>query len=1152
MHRRAFQLFFSPSDLSEYLRSPFATWMSRYALDHPEARPAADAGDPASLPGYGELLKRRGFEHEARVLERLRGEGRQVLALEPHDPKGPAHTREAMQAGYELIYQAHLEAAPFAGIADFLVRVPGASRLGDFHYTVWDAKLARRARPSHWLQLCCYADLLEAVQGVRPAELRVELGDGSHETLRSEEVFAFYRALRASFEAFLAGWTPDGAPLPDPAADHGRWQEEAERRLAACDHVSLVAGCTAAQQRRLAAAGIETLTGLAGATRARVPGIDERTFARLREQARLQRDSAAAPPPPRHRVLAPGEGEAGRGLALLPPASPGDVAFDLEGDPLEQDGLEYLWGVVYRGEDGMPAYHAWWAHDAAAEQRAFASFLDWLVERRRRFPDLRVYHYGGYEVAVLRRLAGRYAVREEALDELLRGQVFVDLYALVRHGVRIGEPRYSLKNVERLYRAPRAGAVQGGMESVVVYDAWRQAGEPADPGASPLLRRIRDYNEEDCRSTFELAGWLRGQAGAAGIGFQPLGRREQDERPPSEAREARRGRRALAERMLARIPASEAERAADGERWGVQELLAQLLEFHHREARPAWWELFELAGLREDERFEQLACLAGLQRTPRPPFALQQSLGFEYAFDPAQDSRIAAGDGGRLAQCLDAQVSVAELDERAGRIVLKISPDKLAKAGLAALPERVCLIRFDYRGTEVIEEAIGTLAERFHASGDLPPALRDLLLRRPPQIRGHECGAPVRRAGEPLAGAFLRAARGLDGSLLCVQGPPGSGKTTESARVILALLDAGRTVGITSHSHRAIVNLMEACAREAGGALACLKVGGDSPGDVPRFAGARHLASSSGVAASLATTPLVGATAWCFSRADLAGRLDYLFVDEASQVSLANLVGMSRAARNLVLVGDQLQLSQPTRGVHPGASGLSALDYALAGETIVPAERGLFLERTHRLRPEICAYVSQAFYAGRLEPDAGNAGRRLGPPPPAARAGRLAAVGGGLVFVPVAHQGNTQGSDEEAAVVAGLACELLGRPFTDHDGRTRPLGPDDLLVVAPYNLQVRKLEAALPAGVRVGTVDRFQGQQAPVVLVSMCASEAQLSARGIRFLFDPSRLNVAVSRAQCLAVVVGEPRLATAACRSVDEMKLVDRMCRLLQTAQRC
>lgn len=1132
MQRIDGRIVLSPTDLAEFLSSRFASWMSRGALDHPEWKPGRDASDPEALPDTGEILKRRGFAHEARVLEALQADGHDVVVFTPNQPGAREATLAAMRAGRAVIAQGHLAAERFAGIADFLVRVPGASALGAFHYEVWDAKLARHPKPTHLLQLCCYADLLETIQGVRPATVQLVLGDGTHRRFRTDDHFYFYRALRDALVRCVETWREDSPPLPDPAADHGRWQEEAERRLAACDHPSRVAFCTGVQTHKLARAGITTARAIAEATVSRVAGLDDRVFARLQEQARLQRDSAGRDVP-LHRVLGADEVESGKGFALLPPASAGDVCFDLEGDPLEIGGLEYLWGVTHRDAAGVWVYRDWWAHDRAEERRALESFLDWLGARRAKYPDLHVYHYASYETAVLKRLASREGTREDALDVLLREQVFVDLYGVVRHGLRVGEPRYSLKNVERLYRGARAGDVTSGMQSVVVYDAWRHAGEPKDWSASPLLRQIRDYNEEDCRSTAELLEWLQERQAEAGIGFAP-------EAPPAAAarEEPSPGQlfaaelHALSESMLAAIPATAEERARDARRWDLQELLAHLVLHHQREMRPVFWELHARADASIEERIEAPDCLADLRRTTRAPFPIKQSLGFEYAFDPAQDTKIDAGDTCRIAQHRFVAVDVETLDADAGRLVLKITRKKLAEAELDDLPEALCLIQFENWTTKSIEESIRDAARRFHETQALDPALEDLLLRRAPRIRGHD-GGPLQRDGEAASDALLRAARGLAGSALCVQGPPGSGKTTKSAEVICQLIRDGKKVGITSNSHKAIENVLRACAERSGGAIASVKIGGDEAA-ARAIAGCHFEDQTKAAADWLGRVSLIGGTAWCFSRPELAGRLDYLFVDEASQVSLAKVVAMGRAAKNLVLVGDQMQLAQPMRASHPGDSGLSALDHALADVATIPPERGLFLARTYRLHPKLCTFVSGAFYEDRLEPGEANERRSV------------EGIEPGLHFVSVEHDGNAQGSDEEVAEIESLVRDLLGRTFRDEAGKERPIGLDDILIVAPYNLQVRKLVARLPEGSRVGSVDRFQGLQAPVAIVSMCASEPQLSPRGIDFLLHPNRLNVAVSRAQVAAFVVASPRLATAACRSVEEMKLVNRMCRMV------
>lgn len=287
----------------------------------------------------------------------------------------------------------------------------------------------------------------------------------------------------------------------------------------------------------------------------------------------------------------------------------------------------------------------------------------------------------------------------------------------------------------------------------------------------------------------------------------------------------------------------------------------------------------------------------------------------------------------------------------------------------------------------------------------------------------------------------------------------------------------------------------------------------------------------------------VGGTAWVFSRPEAQGRFDYLFIDEAGQVSLAKLVAMAPSACNLVLLGDQMQLNQPMRGVHPGESGTSILEYYLQDHATVPEDLGIFLPKTWRMRPEICSFISNAFYDGRPNHESCAEERAIH----LTRAAKFLHGSSGLVYVPVEHRDNTYESDEEAAVVREIVADLLGQTLEEAGQRTRPVSADDILVVAPFNLQVRKLKRALP-GLRVGTVDKFQGQQAPVVIFSMTASEGDASPRGIEFLFDRHRLNVALSRAQVLAIIVASPKLEVTRCSRLEQMQLVNVFCRAAQT----
>lgn len=1118
------RIVYSPSDLTEFMESRYASWMSRRVLERLELEPA-----PGEYAARQRLLQKHGEAHERRVIEALRAEGRDLVEIEGDRGQASERTLRAIREGREVICQARLERAPFAGYADFLVRVAAGSKLGHWAYEVWEAKLAHETRPYFLIQLCSYAEMLAEIQDRTPRTLRVALGSGERRAYRSDDYLFYFRTLERQFADFMAEFDPDDRPLPDPRADHRRWQESAERLLEEIDHVSLTAGVGSAQIRNLERERIVTLGGLAQTPLDSVAKIQDTTFARLKDQAKLQVASRGHERP-LYRVLPPDPDDPHKGLALLPPPSELDVWFDMEGYPFAD--LEYLFGAAHL-EDGRPEYRDWWAHDARGEQAALEGFVDWVTERWQGDPSMHVYHYAQYELTALKKLMGRYATRENEIDELLRHHVFVDLYAIVRNGLRVGEPSYSLKNLETLYReGGREGAVKSGGDSIVQYEAWLESGQPRDWRASPLLADIRSYNREDCESTRQLADWLRERQAEKGIAHDPEPATADTDKPADDALIERQR---VACELLESIPADPDERARDAERWQVQEMLAWLLEFHRREAKPGWWRFFQRLEMTPEQRIDDPECLGGLERTERPPFAVRRSTALEYRFDPEQDTKLEAGDSCGVPQSPDGGVRLETLDRERGLAVI-------AFARRGAPGDRICLTPNDHVPAAAIEASIYDAAREWSDAGQLRPALRDLLLRRPPRVGAP---GPLVQPGEDAQDAVVRLVHALDDSTLCIQGPPGSGKTTAAARAILSLLDAGKKVGVTSNSHKAILNLMEACAELRPG-LQCVKVGGDA--DVPLVrdhAGAVHVQRTGQAASLLASRPLVGGTAWAFSNTAFENRLDHLFVDEAGQVSVANLVGMARSTRNLVLLGDQMQLAQPIQGCHPGDSGRSALDYLLGERATIPPELGVFLDHSWRLHPKLCALISGAVYDDRLEARPGTEQRVVRVPPDGARRVTKEA---GLLFVPVEHQGNGQASDEEVECIAALVDELLGREVTDVEGRrAATLGLDEILFVAPYNMQVRRLQAALPAGARIGSVDRFQGQQARVVIVSMCSSEPAASSRGLDFLFNRNRLNVAISRAQSLALVVGSPGLVGGPCATVEQMSLSNLFCRIAE-----
>jgi uncharacterized protein len=1127
---------FSPKDLIAYLEGDFAAWCER---NHAEQSRHSGNGVGASghfAPDVAdeemELVFRRGLEHEAAHLGRLKALHPGLVEIARGDGGDGAHdaTWRAMRDGAPVIFQGELRADPWMGIADFLHRMDGPCNLGAYFYEPRDTKLSRSVKPYFLLQLCAYAEMLEAMQGHRPAQFGFIFGDGTATSFRTDDVWHYYRRLKRSFEKFQRNWA-DGVQ-PDPGLDrtHGRWSECAEKLLDDRDDLSLVAGITRSQIVRLRDAGIDTLTKLAASDGAVVARMKAPTLGALSAQAGMQLASRRSGTL-EWKLRAPDAERPRRGLALLPPASVNDVFFDIEGFPFAPDGLEYLLGVV-TVNDGTPHFRDWWAHDEVEEKRAFEQLVDWLYARWLADPTLHVYHYASYERSALTRLAGKYATREQEVDQLLRKAVLVDLYPVVLHGFVVGAPSYSLKRVERLYMPPRTGEVISAGGSVVEYQRWLDERESRDPMASPILGRIRSYNKVDCESTVGLRDWLLARQGEAGVTWIPPAATGADVEPGAQATPAEE----LARTLLAR-----AEMEEDGsEPRRVTSLLAWLVEFHRREEKPWWWKYFDRLGSSDEDLYDDAECLVGLVRTATPVASIKKSWGYEYRFDVDQELKL-----GDKTQCVIVGSEGAKcdlerfVDRDRGLVELKVGPGK-------TLPDRLSIFPARPVSTSALREAVLRFATRWAAEPRHHPALADLLARHRPRFTGAPSTLSIDPAADLTAQSIDRVRR-LDRSTLCIQGPPGTGKTTVAAEIILALVGDGKKVGIVANSHEVVLNLLAKVAArgdELGLRPTLVKATGRKDHPLIVSARAEHIESNE-AAAAIAVGPLViGGTAWLFSRAELTGTLDYLFIEEAGQFSLANAVAVGASTTNLVLLGDQMQLAQPMKGSHPGESGLSALEYLLHGSATVPPELGIFLGQSYRMHPDVCRIISDAYYDRRLASAPSTARNRI---IGAAETG--IGMESGVRFMPVEHLGCTQDSDEEVCAIETLVGALLGCSVVVKEAPARPMKLEDILIVAPFNMQVRALKERLGAGARVGSVDKFQGQEAPVVIVSMCASTLDDAPRGAGFLLSRNRLNVAISRAQALAVVVGSGRLGNVRVRSVEEMQLVSGWCRIEECA---
>ncbi|MCR8560401.1 TM0106 family RecB-like putative nuclease [Mucilaginibacter sp. BJC16-A38] len=1115
---------FSASDVSNHLACKYLTVLNAKAarglIDQQQYR------DPSL-----QILQERGQEFEHSYIEALRIKG--IPITNPQQgTEGTALSRtiQAMKNGAPAIYQAELRSGKWGGRADFLIKVPRPSQLGDYSYEVLDTKLARETRAGTMLQLALYTQLIAEIQGTMPELMHVATPATSTDPqhYRCDDFMAYFRLVCERMSETVAD-AEISAFYPDPVShcDVCSWWRECNNRRRADDHLSLVAGVSMLHTAEIKHWGVDTLETLAQLSlplqnRPTRGAID--TYVKLREQARVQL-TARQTKAPYFETLAI---SADAGFCKLPAPDVGDIFFDLEGDPfVGLAGLEYLFGWV---TDDI--YHSSWSFDAEQEKVSFERFVDSVMQRWREHPDMHVYHYTAYEPGALKRLMGKYLTRETEMDQLLRAGVFVDLYTITKQSLRAGIERYSLKELEIFYGFIRKVELRDAAEALRTAERILER-TAQDSLPDELKSVIGYYNADDCFATAHLRNWLEKLRKQLIDEGQVIPRPLPASGTASEALTVHDLMvKAIFDQLMAGVPLEkEARSAAQQARW----ILGGMLDYYRREDKSKWWEYYRLVEMPEDELLEEKAAIAYLQLIPGSRRPEKKSFVDQYRF-PFQECELRAGAELKL-QNQQKWGTIFAIDKEQGIVSILKGPS--IKDIHSSAVFSIDILNASEKQKAIIRLSQWILLYGIEATFPEYRAARDLLLREAPRVR-----AGIDWGKEPFAAA-LGGIHMLKGGVLPIQGPPGAGKSYTASNMIIEAVKAGKKVGITAMSHKVIRNLLEKtveAAQKEGVSLTCLhKV--TTLGEPT--AGIIETTKNDEVwnALSQNRVQVAGGTAWLWANESSYELVDILFVDEAGQLSLIDTVAAAQGSDNLVLLGDPQQLKQPQQGSHPEGSEVSSLEHILQEHQTITADRGIFLEQTWRMHPNVCSFISELFYENRLISAGGLEKQVLMGP---------IINGAGLWFLPVPHEGNQSASRQEAEAVKKLVSLLTNGQtnWTDRDEKTKTVDTGDIKIISPYNSQVQEINAILNGTVETGTVDKFQGQESPIIIFSMATSSPENAPRGMDFLYSLNRLNVAVSRAKTACIIVASPKLFEPDCKSPAQIRLANAYCRYLEMAQ--
>ena len=1162
------KIFTSPSDLKNFTQCKYLTkndiLFTKKEGKGKELKKSAPTED-------SKLVMEKGEEHERKHLNLFKDKYSNYKIINKKNKTEKEQFKEtvaAIKEGKEMINQAFFmdSDGKFRGYADFLIKVNTESDLGPWSYEVYDTKIARNPKPLHVLQITAYSETLGKIQGSLPKEMHLIAGNDKTHTFKVNEFIDYFIHTKEIFKNFVNNYKNEN--IYPEKCDHCKichWIDECEKQWKNDDYINQVAKIRRSQIEKFKKEKIVTTKKLAELVLDKIDlKINPITLSTLKITANLIQERKKTNEI-KHKFI---DTKPGKGFYKLPKPHPADIFFDIEGYPFfGERGFEYLHGLYLNTGKKMEFKYFWAKElDVDYERENFKKLIEYLRKHFEKNPDAYLYHYNVYEKTALKNLSCDFStVYPDGLhfvDQLLRLEKFVDLFRVVDQCMLTSEKDNSLKTIEKFYEGTREANIKSAGESVVLYDQWLEVQK------DNLKQDIINYNKEDCISTFKLREFLLEEKNKHYKEIPFFSKSEEEKakhiiKKPSETKD---------ESLLNKLETAKKEDSKE-----YIDNLKNLVGFYAREDKPTYWAMYEREDKEHDDLIDDTECIANCIITADKPKKIEGVLNkktgrkrmdtfhYKYKF-PKQDYKFQEGGTGVDILGTKKSFKIEKITEKNEYEYLTVSLTSGMLKTIESMPNLMTLGPEGPYPKENLELAIDKYINSFlnDKTKNKYKALNSLFKNELPDIKNFEKGKNLIDEKKDFIEESVKVVKNLNSSFLVIQGPPGTGKTWISAKIIIELLKQNKKIGISSLSHKAINNLLlqiEKISLEEKFKFKGIKINSTKAEGRNNFEG-----KTSGTEKELIKNTtghsmpedclLVAATPYAFAfryplpkakgerkakkgPPEFDQDLDYIFVDEAGQVSLASTIAIGLATKNLVLIGDQMQLAQPIKGIHAGNAGKSGLEFLLKNQDTIPYNRGIFLKETRRLNKKICAFISESFYESRLKPHEITKKRTV-------NLNLKNFESENIYYIPIDHKGCSTGSDEEVDLINKIYEKILGSNYTDEHGNGK-IDYHDIMTIAPFNVQVGKLMKKLNAKSKIGTVDKLQGQEGKVVFISYTASDSANIPRHKTWFFSRNRLNVAISRAQSIVFFIFNPNLLLASCKKIEEMKLLNNFCKLLK-----